>query len=1064
MGLFRPKYKNEHKLFVDLENFNNVFNVLLEEDAFISKKTYDSLVKKTKQSYDNLLTLKNESMLKVWCQNNKCDLDALNRYLETYQNHKASVKKHNDTFVTNHLKEDEEYLDHILDKSDSGIKLDKEQRTAVLRDEDYTLLIAGAGAGKTTTLAAKAKYLVDKLKVDPQRILVVSFTRKATKELQERFDAIGVNAKISTFHSMGYEIIKGEEETKKNIVESGYRYEVLSSYFKKEAAKDESFVKKTLLFFASYLENPFGGEIDPSLYRHLLHTNGVQTMKEDVKQSLEQYKNELTKRMTTVRGERVRSYQECAIANFLYINGIDYEYEPLYPYFIRNSSKPYTPDFLIKQDGKTAYLEHFGITEDGRSNRFTPEELIKYKKSIEDKIILHKKHSTTLLSTFSSYLDGKDLVVHLKEELEKNGFELRERNRNEIYQSLAKIAEDRYFYRLITLISNFINRFKTNNFKSDHFSTFKNKARINGDERSLLFLDIAEQCYLYYENRLKEDNALDFEDMINNASDILDEAEKRGEKLPFDYIFVDEYQDISMQRFNLAEKLSKVSDAKILAVGDDWQSIYRFAGSQLSLFTEFEKKMGYADILYLNNTHRNSQELIDVAGSFVMENDKQFKKNLKSAKHLENPIQVITYDDSPRDYKNPEDIGPLKRMGNAIDQAVGMLIKEYGKDKSIALLGRYNFDGGKLGKLEELFYWDQDKKKAIARKHENKSLSFLTAHSSKGLGFDNVILVNGKDDVLGFPSKIEDDPVMKFVLPDNHEIDYAEERRLFYVALTRTKNRVLLITPKTKPSEFILEITKGSKNVPVINEPLKPILDARFKHSCPKCGYPLQYKKSKISRMRGGLSVYVCSNDPEVCGFVTNDLNGGDLSIKKCHKCMDGYLIVKPAKDKNGKDTGRRILGCTNYKRDGSGCDCVLQREENNLENITRNEKNYNGTPIENCYLCEYPVKDLLKIIDYAYAIVGKRNISLSITQTAKVITGSKDQFIQKLELDKEKVYNCISESRLNELISIEKDLLDRHFLEEVGDEYHSAKRTEMPITEELARGLFEDYLFTNKR
>ena len=194
---------------------------------------------------------------------------------------------------------------------------------------------------------------------------------------------------------------------------------------------------------------------------------------------------------------------------------------------------------------------------------------------------------------------------------------------------------------------------------------------------------------------MKEANGIDFEDMINNASDILEEKIKRHEKIPYDYIFIDEYQDISTQRFNLAEKLSKCSDAKILAVGDDWQSIFRFSGADITLFTDFEKKMGYGKSLYLTHTHRNSQELIDSAGSFVMVNGLQKKKSLKSDKHIQDPIVIMSYDDQYASRsaiaKDPT-VSPYYRMGKAIEAALENIHDKFGDDKTVLLLGRYNFE------------------------------------------------------------------------------------------------------------------------------------------------------------------------------------------------------------------------------------------------------------------------------------------------------------------------------------------------------------------------------------
>jgi DNA helicase-4 len=192
----------------------------------------------------------------------------------------------------------------------------------------------------------------------------------------------------------------------------------------------------------------------------------------------------------------------------------------------------------------------------------------------------------------------------------------------------------------------------------------------------------------------------------------------------------------------------------------------------------------------------------------------------------------------------------------------------------------------------------------------------MTAHSSKGLGYDNVIVINGRNETYGFPSKIENDPVLSLVIKEDQSIQYAEERRLVYVAMTRTKNRVFFIAPEQNPSEFLLELKRDYKNVVLKgNWNEDPTNTPAYKKPCPMCGYPMQFRYKPAY----GLRLYICTNDPELCGFMTNSTSGGKLSIIKCDKCRDGYLIVKPGREKT-----QFMLGCTNYKKDGTGCSRMM--------------------------------------------------------------------------------------------------------------------------------------------
>lgn len=1020
-------YKNNSEEYMKLESFVNNCDSLLATDSFISVKAYFLIYESISELINKLKLMEDEQILSEWCKKQKTDYKKLTSMMAYYDSFKDKIKKHNDNFVSKHLRSEKEYLDKILEKDDPNILLDEEQRKVVLRDEDYTLVIAGAGAGKTTTIEAKVKYLVEKLNIDPDKILIVSFTKKATKELQDRFNKLEIPVDIATFHSIGNTIIKENEETRHQIVSNGFMFDVIKDYLMNKV-DDESFIKKIVLFFASYLNIPFDEENTALLFKQFKQDNNT-TLKSDLATILDNYQKEQTKNRKTLNDERVRSIDECRIANFLFINGIEYEYEPVYKYCFKGTIKPYCPDFLIKQYGKEIYLEHFGITQDGRNNRFTEAELEEYKKHINDKVKLHKEHGTKLIYTFSRYNDGRDVIEHLKEELIKAGISLEAKTDREIYKQIAKNAEDKYFNKFIQLVCTFISRFKVNNFTPSKFDEWKITLT---DERTKLFIDICYQCYLVYMQALKQNKAIDFEDMINNASNVLDKRIESKDYLEYEYIFVDEYQDISLQRFDLCEKLSKYSNAKIVAVGDDWQSIFRFSGAKIDLFTKFEEKMGYADILKITKTYRNSQELIDIAGKFVMSNDNQIKKDLKSNKSINDPVILMSYDDSYE--KDEANNGPFYRLGEAIEKSLDQIVQTSGENKNVLLIGRFGFDGRNLSKLEDLFEYYNGK--VVSKKYPKLSITYLTAHSSKGLGYDNVIIINGKDDIMGFPSKIEDDPVMRLVIKEDESIDFAEKRRLFYVALTRTKNRVYIITPQHRPSKFITEIKDKFTNVILRGVKLDPVesLDLRIK--CPYCGYPLQRRKNKNFKFAN--SIWICSNDPEVCGFMTNDLKGGRFAISKCPECEDGYLVVKPIKDKSGKDTGARMLGCTNYKKDGTGCSCHM-----NMSDFTQNKEQldlrfYNeNSDINNIQFMGVPfikvVNAIIDILDY-YTNSGFK-LDINPKLLFAILSGESDNKVVikfRLSMNRnfgmiesqynKKFYALLNELKANNIVAIDED------------------------------------------
>ncbi len=902
---------------VALADFETHFNKLLVGDKYLSRKEYRAFGDTYKDLYNTFKSLADTHTLQFYCQSQGVREDRVKRFLKTYEEiigDCVTINNHNEDFIKRHLREDKSYLDSILHGVDPAIILDEEQRRVVLADEDYTLVVAGAGAGKTTTVAAKVKYLVEKKGIRPDQILVISFTNKAVGELRDKINkGLHINCPITTFHKTGYAILKRQDEDRKKIVTEGFMYNVVNNYLKGNILENPELVDKLILFFASYFDAPYEGD-DLNVFFNYISKADFTTLRGNMKEYADEIIDKRTGKYLSITYEMLRSAEEVRIANFLYMNNIDYVYEKPYPYNIANSIKPYTPDFTITQGGKVAYLEHFGITEDGKNSRYSEEELDAYKKAVNEKIKLHRSHHTDLLYTFSRYNDGTPYLDRLKEQLEARGFVLNPRSTREVFEKIVSTEENRYILRLVKLVCVFIQNFKTNGYTIDDFYRFKNKTN---NERSKLFLTICEQCYHEYAKRLKEQDAIDFEDMINESARIIREEEIRGNKLEFKYIIVDEYQDISRQRFNLTLELSKLCDAKIIAVGDDWQSIYAYAGSDITLFTHFKEAFGYGLQLNITKTYRNAQEVIDIAGGFIQKNNQQIRKALISPKHISSPIIVETYTENVDRKQYEGRGGKFFLIGETVERIMKD-IWEKQPGSNILLLGRYGFDAYNLSKSADFIYNEQNGN-VYSKTFKDFEFEFMTVHRSKGLGYDNVIIINAIDDTYGFPTKVQDDPVLKYVTHTDHAIEYAEERRLFYVALTRTKNRVYIITPQQRPSAFVRELVNEYPNV-VLHGVLDPEPENRIiKNVCPICGYPLQLRYKKAY----GLKLWICSNEPEVCDFISNDLHGGELSICKCDQCKDGYLIVKQ-RDKDAET----FLGCTNYKYDKTGCNNTLTKQQ----------------------------------------------------------------------------------------------------------------------------------------
>ncbi len=904
---------------IQVNNFFREIHNLSKSEKYISRK--ESLYNINNGVYEYFIKLIKSNDLDAYCKKYHYHPSNIKLFIKKHREYNEILDSFNQQFVERELINKKEYFDNILKACDPNILLDEEQRIAILTDEDYNLVIAGAGAGKTTTVAGKVKYLVDQLNIDPKHILIVSFTNKAVNELKSRINKqLKIDCPIATFHSIGRAItLKDDSQLKQGIISDSYW--IINNFLTNTAINDTELLKKIVMLFGYYLDIPEDIIKDLNLeeYFDLKDNKYYTTIRSDVSEYNQVIIDSRTKEKKTINNEILKSFQEVQIANFLYLNNIDYEYEKPYKYRIPNAKKIYTPDFYIRQGNLECYIEHFGVTENLKNNRYDEETLKKYVDSMEYKVFHHKKFNTNLITTFSSYNDKRELLDHLKEELLNNGFVLQPRDDKTVYQKLISSTSNRYFFKLSFLAQRFIHNFKAKGYDEGDFSLLKSRTN---NPRNLLFIDIIERVYLNYQSVLKSKNSVDFEDMINESSKLLNEVEGMGNKLPFKYVIVDEYQDISRQRFNLVKALNEVTNAKIIAVGDDWQSIYAFSGAEVSLFTKFSEEFGYCKELKISKTYRNSQELINVAGNFIQKNSSQIKKSLKSDKNIDNPVVIYTYSDDYYKNKVKGYKGVRLELAEKLEEALGHLIKWHsGNTINILLIGRYGFDGIHLIE-SDLFHIEQSGKHKyiVCNKYKNYKMTFLTAHSSKGLTFDEVFIINAQNSVYGFPSQIEDDPIIKMVTVNDNSYDFAEERRLFYVAMTRTKNHVFILAPTNNPSRFVIELLKDNKNILVVGKISSDLKQVRKNRKyCPKCGYPLQLKYNSAY----GLKLYICTNEPEVCDFMSNDLRSiGNIHL--CDKC-DGYMIIKKITDKNNF-----FYGCTNYKKNGSGC--------NNTENIIVDE------------------------------------------------------------------------------------------------------------------------------
>jgi len=763
------------------------------------------------------------------------------------------------------------------------------QRLSIITHEDNTRVVAGAGSGKTSVMVVKAAYLITKSLCQPHELLMIAFNRSAAEELRDRTEKnVNIRVKATTFHALGLEIIAQVTGKKPSLAKS---------------AEDNQKLNKELL---GIIENFFTENLsvcDDIRSYFQSHSEPYKSL--DEFKEIGDYYNHLKKNnIRSIRNELMRSMEEVEIANFLFLNGIEYYYEHHYEIDLANREyRQYQPDFYLPK--YEIYIEHFGISRSGTTAPTVDEN--KYHEGMKWKRSVHQKYGTILVETFSYMKKEGTLSKELKNRLASHGVKFSPISNQELYEELKKNQKIDPF---CNLLATFLNHFKGNSY---HIKQIREIARERNCDSPRLqaFLRVFEPIYSQYEANLRSKGEIDFNDMITQAAHYV---RSNTYQSPYTCILVDEFQDISVGRARLIKGLvDQKTSHRLFCVGDDWQAIYRFAGSDIALMRDFQENFGFTETVNLDRTFRFNDRIERVASRFIQMNPAQLPKTIHCATRADQP-RVIVHQ-------------PTIKSENSFLNALAEIQEQVGeKSTHVQILGRYNFV------LEGLAWYK------ATRKFPNLSLTKQTVHSAKGTQADYVIVVGMTAGRYGFPSEIIDDPILNAVLSKPEPFAHAEERRLFYVALTRARHAVHLLVDPDRPSQFVEEIIQDSEDVDLRGAALlTPI-------SCPEC------ITGRLLRRTSNYGLfYSCSNYP-LCDYKANTCkycNQGVLVrnpnhnayICSNHECHNVELIC-PACDGSGRMTERKgpygsFYGCTNYAKGVCQNTMPIQKGRLQIEIIT---------------------------------------------------------------------------------------------------------------------------------
>jgi DNA helicase-4 len=582
--------------------------------------------------------------------------------------------------------------------------------------------------------------------------------------------------------------------------------------------------------------------------------------------------------------------------------GVEYQYEADYRIPTRSLDfRQYSPDFYLPDHD--IYIEYYGIDRKGNTAPFVNKE--QYHKGIEWKRALHLENETSLIELYHYENTEGILLAQIESHLQAAEVEFESLPDESVLDTLREFGAVQTF---AVLLSQMLRLYRASWFDQ---ARLEHKIKQSPDPGQLsAALELLTPIVDDYEAYLKHEKKIDFDDMIGRALHYVRDGKFSS---PWRYILVDEFQDISDPRAQLVKAIRDSSkDCSFFCVGDDWQAIYRFTGSDIGFTSNFEAHFGATKTTSLDKTFRFNNSISDIASRFIQENPAQLKKEMTTLKHVESPA-VVLHREIER--TSSESAGLDKRLYETLEHISARVSAE--KKASVYLLARFWYSLPEKPQLNELNH-----------SFTNLDIQNQSIHASKGKEADFVVVLGLSNDKHGFPSRKMTHPLLEALLPRAEGYAFAEERRLFYVAITRAKERAYLITDMSIASDFIVELINN--NYPLeLNEFSVSLTQQLFQHiRCKGCSTgAMVFRKNQRSRLKhflGCTNYPLCKHTEEVCqscGQVTEHLGRFRVCIDptcrtwapKCLKC-DSDMVLRSGKY-------GEFWSCRNWRSQGVSCE-----------------------------------------------------------------------------------------------------------------------------------------------
>lgn len=668
---------------------------------------------------------------------------------------------------------------------------DEDQLKAIGATENRVLVTARAGSGKTRTIVNRAIFLTEFCNVDPSEILILAFNRTAAAEVLNRLTSFSPKFEkchVMTFHALAYGVVHPEESLLiDNTEQQGSKILTVESIVK-DLLEDKEFAEDIMSVMLSFFRTDW----------HTVKSGGWHLLND--REQFLNFRRGLSNE--SMRGETIKSLGEKIIADFLFQHDFDYKYEKYFKW-----DRPYRPDFTIQLgENQGVIIEYFGM----RGNAQYDSEII------EKQDFWANKTDWKLLSYYPEDLNLdslEDLEHRIMKDLTELGLKVERLSDEEIWRRI----ENRGTYQFTSTASNAISKIRKRNLSAEQFKDFVD-AYNPKDIAESKFLKLLVRIFSRYMEYLAQTENDDFDGLVNRAVQKIEDGmlgfvrkKTQGNLGEIRFIFVDEFQDFSEQFFRIIDSILKQNnEASLFCVGDDWQAINSFAGSELKYFNSYSEYFGDVSRYSLVKNYRSGASIVELSNT-VMKG-----LGIPSLTESEALGSIRLAELKRRNISSSED---LVYKGDRLTPALTkMLIQLQGKF-SVAVLGHNRVSIPyyvRIGEQRGSSLLDRfgEKVKSMLPPEISKKVLFSTVHGFKGNEADVVFLLDPIE--RSFPS-IHHTWRLQRIFGVTHEALEEEELRLFYVALTRAARHLVFICNESKELTPYLSKHSSTNNLQPID-------------------------------------------------------------------------------------------------------------------------------------------------------------------------------------------------------------------------------------------------------